>query len=169
MSIQIYQANQTADAPQVRELYGEYLQWANGRVNEEFGVNFDTAAIIQQDMATLNKFMPPTGRLLLGYADDQLAGVACMRELAQETGEIKRMYVRPAFRQQGLGRALVGRLIEDANAIGYQRIRLDSARFMQEAHNLYRTLGFREIEPYTGSEIPPEFHVNWIFMARTLK
>ena len=97
-----------------------------------------------------------------------LAGVACLRELTPDTGEIKRMYVRPAFRRWGLGRALVNQLIEEATAIGYQRIHLDSARFMQEAHLLYRTLGFQEIGPYVGSEIPQEFQMNWIFMEKTL-
>jgi ribosomal protein S18 acetylase RimI-like enzyme len=169
MTIRICQADPTTDAPQVRELCWEYLEWANARINEEFSVNFDTKTLIEHDMTTLDKFMPPKGRLLLGYSDDHLAGVACLRELTQDTGEIKRMYVRPAFRQQGLGRALANQLIEEANAIGYQRIRLDSARFMQEAHNLYRALGFREIEPYVGSEIPREFQVNWIFMEKTLK
>jgi GNAT superfamily N-acetyltransferase len=74
------------------------------------------------------------------------------------------MYVRPAFRRKGIGRALAQRLISEARGIGYASIRLDSTRFMKAAHALYRSLGFREIEPYPESEIPPEFQSHWVFM-----
>jgi GNAT superfamily N-acetyltransferase len=92
-----------------------------------------------------------------------------MRKLGKDMGEIKRMYVRSAIRRRGVGRALVRRLLDEAHAIGYQRIRLDSARFMKQAHALYRSFGFREIEPYEGSEIPKEFQVHWIFMGRDVE
>ena len=78
------------------------------------------------------------------------------------------MYVRPKARKRGLGRALLNELLEQSHQIGYQRVRLDSARFMSEAHQLYRTSGFREIEAYEGSEIPKEFQSHWIFMERDL-
>jgi ribosomal protein S18 acetylase RimI-like enzyme len=78
------------------------------------------------------------------------------------------MYVRPEHRNKGLGRALVDRLIEEARQVGYQRIRLDSALFMRDAHRLYRSAGFKEIAPYEGSEVPVEFHDHWIFMELML-
>jgi hypothetical protein len=52
--------------------------------------------------------------------------------------------------------------------MGYERVRLDSARFMIDAHRLYLTSGFREIEAYDGSEIPKEFQQHWVFMEREL-
>jgi GNAT superfamily N-acetyltransferase len=169
MGIKIEQADEQRDASKVRELYWEYLEWANAHLEQEFGVSFDIKTMLEQDMLGLHKFLPPTGRLLLGYSDGQLAGIACMRDLGEGIGEIKRMYVRPAFRRHGLGGALVSRLIEEAGQAGYGRIRLDSARFMIDAHRLYRSLGFQEIAPYAGSEIPKEFQVHWIFMERVLK
>jgi GNAT superfamily N-acetyltransferase len=95
-------------------------------------------------------------------------GIACLKALMKGTGEVKRMYVRPQARKRGLGRTLLNELLEQAHQIGYERIRLDSARFMAEAHQLYRTSGFREIEAYEGSEIPKEFQNHWIFMERDL-
>ena len=74
----------------------------------------------------------------------------------------------PRKSKAGLGRALIHRLIQDAQQIGYQRIRLDSARFMKEAHHLYQSIGFNEVEAYEGSEIPIEFQHNWIFMEKQL-
>ena len=167
--LQIIVANQDQHAQPIRELFWEYLQWANAKVQENFGVSFDIAAMLEEDMRTLDKFMLPGGRLLLGYADEQPMGIACLKALTEGTGEVKRMYVRPEARKRGLGRALLNELLEQAHQIGYERIRLDSARFMAEAHQLYRTSGFREIEAYEGSEIPKEFQNHWLFMERDLR
>lgn len=166
--VQIITATQDQHAQPVRELFWEYLQWANTRVEENFGVSFDIASMLEDDMNTLDKFMPPQGRLLLGYVEDQPMGIACLKALTNSIGEVKRMYVRPAARKRGLGRALLDQLLEEARQIGYERVRLDSARFMMEAHELYRTSGFREIEAYEGSEIPKEFQSHWVFMEREL-
>lgn len=166
--LQILIANKEQHAQPIRELFWEYLQWANAKVKENFGVSFDIASMLEEDINTLDKFMPPKGRLLLGYVEDQPEAIACLKALTESIGEVKRMYVRPEARNRGLGRALLNQLLEEARQIGYERIRLDSARFMTEAHQLYRTNGFREIEAYEGSEIPAEFQKNWIFMEREL-
>jgi GNAT superfamily N-acetyltransferase len=168
MTLEVIIADSEQHAPQIRELFWEYLQWANVRVNEEFKVSFDIAAMLEEDMQSLSKFMPPQGRLLLGYAASQLAGIACLKQLTTNIGEIKRMYVRQENRKQGVGRALINRLMQEAQQIGYHQVRLDSARFMQAAHQLYKSVGFKEIDAYEGSEIPHEFQKNWIFMEMHL-
>lgn len=164
MSIQILVADEKQHAAQIKELFWEYLQWANSRASEEFNVNFDSAATIERDMKGLAKFMPPNGRLLLCYAGNGLAGIACLKHLTPSIGEIKRIYVRPGNRKFGLGRTLVNRLLQEAQNIGYQLVRLDSASFMKEAHQLYQSIGFKIIDAYEGSEIPKEFHRHWVFM-----
>ena len=79
------------------------------------------------------------------------------------------MYVRPLFRGKGIGRNLLQRVIEEAQLISYEKLKLDSARFMVEAHSLYQSMGFVEIEPYEGSEIPKQYQIHWKFMEKTLK
>jgi ribosomal protein S18 acetylase RimI-like enzyme len=166
--IQIIIAYEEQHSQPIRELFWEYLQWANAKVGENFRVSFDIATMLEEDMNTLDKFMPLKGRLLLGYVENQPAGIACLKALTDTIGEVKRMYVRPQDRKIGLGRALLNQLLEEAHQLGYERVRLDSASFMKEAHQLYRTSGFREIEAYEGSEIPKEFQDHWIFMEREL-
>ncbi len=167
-SRKIIQADSAHHAPLVRDLFREYLEWGNAKLQQEFGIQFDIASIIESDMQTLDKFMPPQGCLLLGYVEDRPSGIACLKSLMEDIGEVKRMYVRPEARRCGLGRDLLNHLLEQARLIGYKTIRLDSARFMIEAHRLYRACGFHEIGAYAGSEIPPEFQEHWIFMELDL-
>jgi GNAT superfamily N-acetyltransferase len=166
--LEVIQAQAHVHAPCIRELFWEYLHWANAKLNEEYGIDFDIAAMIERDMAEVKKFLPPGGRLLLGRRDGQVAGIACMKPLCDEIAEVKRMYVRPTARRRGVGRALLDVLLDEARAIGYRRVRLDSTRFMVEAHALYRSFGFREIEPYEGSEIPVAYQAHWIYLERGL-
>jgi GNAT superfamily N-acetyltransferase len=155
----------------IRELFWEYLEWANRRLNEEYDydIDFDIKSMLERDMTELEVYLPPDGRMLLAIERATAAGIACMRRIREKTGEIKRMYVRPEFRRRGIGRALVDALISEAQEIGHATMRLDSTRFMAAAHSLYRSMGFREIEPYLESEIPREFQQYWVFMELRLQ
>ncbi len=98
---------------------------------------------------------PPTGRLLLVRYANHAAACVALRKLEAGICEMKRLYVRPADRGRGLGRLLVERIVAEARAIGYERMRLDTvASAMTDAVALYRRIGFREIAPY--SVIPIE-------------
>ena len=166
--LKVYQAETDQDRLFIRELFWEYLQWANTKINEEFRVNFDIETMLEEDMQNLDKFYPPEGRLLLAEMNEGIAGLACMRRIKENIVEVKRMYVRKEYRGLGIGKTLLERLIEEAKELGYLKVRLDSARFMEAAHSLYRSNGFYEIDPYPESEIPEEFQSHWVFMEREL-
>jgi GNAT superfamily N-acetyltransferase len=156
------------DREVVRELFSEYLWAVCPPCNREYGTSFDPGAMVPNDMAHLEVFSPPEGRLLLAFDDATVAGLICVRTIGPRLGEIKRMYVRPAFRRRGVGRALVDAAVAEMRAASYAALRLDSARFMSEAHSVYRAAGFREIEPYLESEVPRAFHAHWVFMELPL-
>lgn len=179
--MKIYQvADEDAHKHTLREIWWEYLQWANREFQTHFDITFDIETILRNDMLTLGKFMPPQGRLLLTEVDGEVLGCACLKHLSGSIGEIKRMYVRPVARGKGVGRALLDALIKEASTSGYELLRLDSAKFMTEAHYLYRTQGFALIEPYEGSEglelieayegseTSSELRRSWLFMERRL-
>jgi GNAT superfamily N-acetyltransferase len=161
-------ADRDTEQDAIRSLFWEYLQWANDRVNQEFGVNFDIAAMLERDMDDLDVFSPPGGRLVLAGDEGEVVGIGCLKASAEGVAEIKRMYVRPTFRGKGIARAILQELLAEAGRLGYVRVRLDSAGFMKEAHALYRSADFKEIEPYPESEIPSEFQKHWVFMEKRL-
>ena len=163
-----HQVETSSDFEHVRELFSEYLRWVHKKLNEEYGIDFDLQAKIEADMGELDMFSPPKGRLILALIDSAVVGMGSLRDNGADIGEIKRMYVRPAHRGKGVGRGLLEHLTQEASRIGYRRLRLDSTLFMHEAHALYRSAGFREIDAYPESEIPQEIQDHWIFMEKVL-
>ncbi len=99
-------------------------------------------------------YLPPDGALLLALDGDAPAGVVAMRRLGADVCEMKRLYVVPAYRATGLGRALAQSIMARAREAGYASMRLDTLAQMSAARALYRSLEFVEIEPYYHNPIP---------------
>lgn len=94
-------------------------------------------------------YAPPCGRLLIAEG----AGCVALRPLDDAACEMKRLFVRPAYRGSALGKALVVRAIEEARGIGYSRVRLDTLPQMGGAQRLYEALGFRDIGAYRENPV----------------
>jgi len=129
------------DIEQARGLFREYEAWLGLDLCFQ---NFE------KELAELpGAYALPTGRLLLAFENDQLAGCVALRKLSDGVCEMKRLFLRPEFHGQGRGRQLTERIIREARDAGYQRMRLDTLpEQMGKAIGLYRSLGFKKIEPY---------------------
>ena len=145
------------------------------RVPEGAELIDDTRAIFQEYAAQLDvdlcfqgfeqellglpgEYAGPGGALLLAFVDGALAGCGAFRSLHDvdypNACEMKRLYVRRAFRRFGLGRLLARQLMDRAIEAGYSTMLLDTLDDMEAARNLYETLGFEEIPPYYFNPVP---------------
>ena len=142
----IFQANSDEDIQQARALFEEY---ASGIGISLCFQNFD------QELKNLpGDYAPPDGRLLLATEDDQLAGCIALRKLAPGICEMKRLFLRPSYRGQGRGKALVEAIIDEARKLGYTQMRLDTLPGrMDKAIALYQSIGFVEIDPYCENPV----------------
>lgn len=124
----------------LRELFREYTS--------SLGIDLSFQDYAAELAALPGKYAPPDGRLYLALVDGKPAGCVGLRRLDAGRCEMKRLYVRPAFRGLRLGDALVRRVIDDAASLGYRRMLLDTLPSMRRAIGLYRGLGFVDIAPY---------------------
>jgi len=134
-----------ADLTDVRALFEEYA------ASLPFDLGFQD---FELELAGLpGAYVPPGGALLIAHLDGTAVGCVALRALEPGTCELKRLYVRPAARGSGAGRALTECALTEARRIGYRRIRLDTLPGMERAQALYLRLGFRDVAPYTENPI----------------
>jgi len=124
------------DVAAVKALFIEYMNWLGHDLNFQ-GVD--------KELETFPKIY---SHMLLARVGGVAAGAIALKDLGDDICEMKRLYVPEAFQGTGLGRRLSERLIEDAKAMGFAKMRLDTLPRLEAAVGIYRKLGFREIEPY---------------------
>jgi ribosomal protein S18 acetylase RimI-like enzyme len=144
----------TPDTPELlaaaREIFQEYAD----------GLGVDLCfQHFEEELATLpGDYAAPQGALLLAFVDDELAGCGAFRPLPDvdyaNACEMKRLYVRRAFRRFGLGRMLAQALMDRATEAGYSVMLLDTLDDMESARGLYASLGFETIPPYYFNPVP---------------
>lgn len=146
MSVAIIHAEGPAGIDTIRALFREYAA--------AIGFSLDFQGFDAELAGLPGRYAPPAGRLLIAQVDGEAAGGVGLRDLGGGICEMKRLYVRPAFRGHQAGRRLAEAVIDEARAIGYHRMRLDTLDRMTEANALYRTLGFAEIPAYYANPMP---------------
>jgi len=138
--VQIIPADTPVLIQQVRELVVEYGQW--------LGEDLNFQGFTEELAGLPGDYAPPRGRLYVARVKERTAGCIALRPLQGDICEMKRLYVRPDFRNLGIGRLLAMRIIDDARAIGYTYMRLDTIPKLAAANKLYEKIGFVDIQPY---------------------
>ncbi|MEZ2446157.1 ribosomal protein S18 acetylase RimI-like enzyme [Chitinophaga sp. W3I9] len=130
---------------QVKLLFREYANWLNVDLSfQQF----------EDELANLpGVYVPPTGALFLALVDGQLAGCVAVRSFDNSTAEMKRLFVKDAFKGHGVGKALASAAIAESRELGYKRILLDTLAHMRPAIDLYTSLGFQPIAAYYDNPI----------------
>ena len=155
MSVAIRPARIPGDLPAIRALFTEYI--------DSLGLDLGFQDTEAELAALPGAYAPPRGALLIAERDGEQVGIGALRPLPDGTAEMKRMYLRPALRGTGAGRAMAVALIGAARGAGYPLMRLDTQRDFTAAVVLYRSLGFRETPRYNDNPLPGS-----LFMALDL-
>jgi ribosomal protein S18 acetylase RimI-like enzyme len=146
MAMRISEARWPDDRAIVEALFREYV----ASLAED--ISFQN---VDEELGTLpGKYARSTGVVLIAREGDEAAGAIAYRMVEPGVCEMKRLYVRPAFRGSGLGRELANELIEDARGRGYRTLLLDTLASMGPARALYRDLGFVAVAPYYDNPLP---------------
>ena len=142
MKWEIIEASTADEYRAAVELFNEYI------ASLDFDLDFQN---VDHELTILpTMYGPPTGRLFLVKAEGTFVGCAALRRIENDTTcEIKRMYLRPAYRGLGIGKAVMEKSIESARSLGYTVMKLDTIGYkMPWAVKLYEAYGFRETAPY---------------------
>ncbi|TWI62144.1 acetyltransferase (GNAT) family protein [Pseudoduganella lurida] len=155
-TLSIRDADLPRDEAIVRELFREYAATLG------FELCFQDFAA---ELANLpGKYAAPRGRILLAWDGAHAIGCVALRPVDNECAEMKRLFVRPGYRERRLGRALAERICEEARMAGYRTICLDTLGTMTTAVKLYTELGFTPIPPYIYNPLPGA-----LFLGRSLR
>jgi len=145
-ALSFVQVESPAQVEVARTLFREYEAWLK--------VDLCFQSFEAELSALPMPYVPPGGALLLAMEESEPAGCGAFRPLAEGACELKRMFLRAAFRGKGSGRKMANSLIDLARASGHRSMRLDTFDFMREAVMLYQSLGFRRIARYYDNPHP---------------
>lgn len=146
-------ANKDMDV--VRALFREYQQW--------LGIDLCFQGF-EHELATLpGKYAPPRGVIFLAFEQHDLVGCVAVRVRTGDQAELKRLYVRPDFQGQGIGKKLFETAMQSARKMGYQSIVLDTLESMLTARAIYQSYGFREIDSYYDNPDPTTRYYQYDF------
>lgn len=135
-----------ADLETARHLFREY--------SNELAVDLCFQSFDEELSNPLKKYGAPTGSLILAFWDDKPVGTVALQALEEGVCEMKRLYVQAAYRKYGIGEALVKQIIEDAKAMGYTKMKLDTLERLKAAITLYLKHGFSITTAYYHNPLP---------------
>jgi GNAT superfamily N-acetyltransferase len=134
------------DLPRIRQMVRDYVAW--------IGLDLAFQEIDAEIDGLPGDYAPPGGVLLVASRPGEPpVAMVGLRPFDSTIAEMKRLYVHPSARGHGLARALILRLLDEARALGYREMRLDTLPMMGDAQGLYLALGFRDIDPYYDTPI----------------
>ncbi len=155
MSVKIYFAESQKDYEHARLLFLEYA--------DSLGFSLCFQGFDEELKNLPGKYSEPEGCILLAWEHSSCVGCVGLRPLSNTVCEMKRLYVKLAYRGIGLGRLLAEKILRFAKEKNYSKIMLDTLSSMESAQTLYRSLGFFETEPYYNNP-----HPEVVFFEKTL-
>ena len=155
-----------------RQLNVELIEWIADQLKKNYQI--DSVSIVGQTipeyvdnhLEDLVDLKPPDGIIYLLLVDGNVEGMGAIRKLNDQTGEIKRMYIRPVRRGRGYGRQMLNKLLDAGKEFGCSSFLLETGKFMNVAQHIYKSAGFVEREEYPESETLTILRQYQLFMEK---
>jgi N-acetylglutamate synthase-like GNAT family acetyltransferase len=173
--IQLFPVDLNIHRTKLTKLLEEYAEWLAKEAKEHYQIDYfavGETSISEYVAHTINKLLSDTSSPHIYYLvelEGATIGMGALHQTSENTAEIKRMYIQPAYRGKGYGKTLLQQLLEKAKELGCHTIHIETARFMTAAQNLYQSFGFIERNEYPETEIPPQLKHIWLYMEKTLE
>ncbi|MFW5927938.1 MAG: GNAT family N-acetyltransferase [Thermoplasmatota archaeon] len=140
MAIELVESYDEQDISEIRDIFIEY--------RKDLGLDLSFQEFQDELEELPGEYSPPEGSILMAKDEDETVGCVALRKINEDTCEMKRLYVKPDYRGEGLGKKLALSIIEKAREKGYGKMKLDTLTTLKKANELYRSIGFEECEPY---------------------
>ena len=143
---------------EINALFSEYTNMLI--INDSSFQNYLDIQHYEEEINHLEKkYGMPFGRLYLAYWNGEAAGCIGLKNIDKKNCEMKRLYVRPQFRENNIGKLLIQKIISDAKEIGYSYMLLDTLPFLEKAVHLYEKFGFYTIDCYNNSPMSTSIYM----------
>lgn len=149
------------DRSALRELLVEFHEWM-----AQHDEDYDPEKELTEDVESLER--DPESWAWVARSEEEPAGCVLLYGETDTVAEFRRLWVRPAHRGTGIGRALTRTVIEKARSRGYETLGLTSPPWAEASHALYGSMGFERTPPYPETRLPEEYHDQAIFMQLSL-
>ena len=148
-------------------ILGEYWRCIDSEIFHRLNIPLDVNCL-QKDRENLQKYSLPYGYFLFAGVDRKVVGCVGVTGIGDGIGEIQRLHVNPAYRQQGIGRSLLETIVDQSRQMGYAQLHSISFPFLSSAHSLYGLMGFQVIGKCTDWEYLAEEDFHPVLMELTL-
>ena len=174
--VEVVQYNAETHSKAYYDMLVDYGLWLDGEVMKNFGehrLKIDDKNLFKNVFKRFTSIKPPEGDIFILEVDGEAAAMARFSTLEEGIGEVNNVYTRPEFRRRGYTTRIMNTLEETARNYGFSILRLDTAGFNKHAQNLYKKLGYYEIERYskvdsTKSEAMLRYDVEKMYMEKKL-
>jgi len=159
------------------QMFIEYATWLNNEVNKYYGTYLvspsEERKVFENMIPQFTAIKPPEGIIYILEIAGEPAGMGRLIKLKEGIGEVNQVYIRPEHRRKGYSTLLMRQIEDKAKEFGFSALRLDTAKFNLPAQNLYRKLGYEEIDRYTEvgkfeNESLRKYYAEKVYMEKEL-
>ncbi|NHI89164.1 MAG: GNAT family N-acetyltransferase [Candidatus Thorarchaeota archaeon] len=144
---------------QFYDLNFEYVSWVAERYYQVYKIDLESVHgksdrdYVRDFLQDFTRVSPLDGIIYVIVNEENVVGMGALMKQCEGIGEIKRMYIQPAYRGRDLGKKMLSKLIKKGRELGFSKLRLETADIFETAVHLYHSMGFKDIDEYPGGEV----------------